>query len=76
MHLFSFTIPLALGFLASVSAQDSVFEPADFNVTEALIDQGINVTALPGLDSLGTRSSTAGCSIAVSITLGGPSMVD
>jgi hypothetical protein len=62
----SYTAALALGMVALVSAQDSTFEPPDFNVTDALLDQGVNISALPELESLTTRSSTAGCSIAVS----------
>ncbi len=46
-----------------------IFEPTDFNATDALIDLGVNVSALPALDALVDRSSTAGCSIAVSHTL-------
>lgn len=46
-------------------AQD-VFKPADFNVTKALIDNGFNVSAMPGLSNLVERSSLEGCSIAVS----------
>ena len=49
---------------ATVLAQ--TFEPVDFNVTEALLEQGINVSAIPKLSELAERSSTAGCSIAVS----------
>ncbi|EUC28667.1 hypothetical protein COCCADRAFT_40846 [Bipolaris zeicola 26-R-13] len=44
-------------------AQD-VFKPADFNVTKALIDNGFNVSAMPGLSNLVERSSLEGCSIA------------
>ncbi|EXJ71952.1 uncharacterized protein A1O5_04454 [Cladophialophora psammophila CBS 110553] len=55
---------LGLGFAASAAAQDSTFEPPDFNVTLALIDQGVNVSALPELDSLTKRSSLSACSIA------------
>ncbi len=58
---------LALATSVLVRAQ-STFESADFNATEALVDLGINVTALPDLAQLSERSSTAGCSIAVSRT--------
>ena len=59
---------LSLGVLVvavKVSAQ-VVFEPADFNVTEALIGNGVNVSAIPELAGLVVRSSSKGCSIAVS----------
>jgi hypothetical protein len=50
---------------ASCVAQDS-FEAPDFNVTEALLEQGVNVSALPGLAGLVERSSNLACSVAVS----------
>jgi hypothetical protein len=62
MRLFS---PLLL-VASAVSVLAQTFEPADFNVTEALLDQGVNVSAIPGLLELAERSSTAGCAIAVS----------
>ena len=43
----------------------STFEPADFNVTEALTNNGINVSAIPELAGLVERSSLSACSIAV-----------
>jgi hypothetical protein len=52
-------------FLASVSAQAGTFEPVDFNVTEALIANGVNVSAIPQLPDLVERTSPSGCSIAV-----------
>ncbi|KAJ9605215.1 hypothetical protein H2200_010605 [Cladophialophora chaetospira] len=62
---FPFTVlSLALGLVVSVSAQDSPIEPANFNVTNALIDLGVDISALPKLDALTNRSSTSGCLIA------------
>jgi hypothetical protein len=55
------TIAAAVG----VSAQDT-FEAPGFNVTEALIHNGVNVSAIPALAGLVVRSSLSGCSIAVS----------
>lgn len=49
---------------AGILSQD-VFEPADFNVTEALLDNGVNVSAIPDLAGLAERSLLSGCSIAV-----------
>lgn len=46
----------------------STFEPTDFNVTEALLDNGVNVSAIPALEGLVTRSSPSACSIAVSLS--------
>lgn len=44
-----------------------IFEAPDFNVTEALLDQGVNVSALPELAGLVERSSNPGCNVAVSM---------
>lgn len=45
---------------------DSTFETPDFNVTEALVDAGVNVTDIPELAGLSQRSSLGACKIAVS----------
>ncbi|KAF1840329.1 FAD binding domain-containing protein [Cucurbitaria berberidis CBS 394.84] len=42
----------------------NTFEPVNFNVTGALISNGINVAAIPELVELVERSSPSGCSIA------------
>ncbi|KAI4660763.1 uncharacterized protein J4E79_005331 [Alternaria viburni] len=63
MKLFHQLCVCALAVAAGASTQD-VFEPADFNVTEALIDNGINVSTIPALAGLAARSSLKGCSIA------------
>ncbi|KAJ6199810.1 hypothetical protein J3E72DRAFT_437921 [Bipolaris maydis] len=55
-------IALATSGVATI-AQD-IFEPANFNVTKALIDNGFNVSAIPGLSNL-----LNGCSIAPHCTL-------
>ncbi|KAI4650521.1 hypothetical protein J4E93_002877 [Alternaria ventricosa] len=58
---------LSLGaIVAAVSAQNGIFEPADFNITEALISNGVNVSAIPELSGLVERSASSGCSIACS----------
>ncbi|KAI4921219.1 uncharacterized protein J4E92_008208 [Alternaria infectoria] len=49
--------------VAGVVSQ-ATFEPADFNVTEALLNNGVKVSALPELAPLAERSSLDGCSIA------------
>jgi hypothetical protein len=49
---------------AVVQGQDT-FEAPNFNVTEALIENGVNVSAIPELAGLVVRSSLNGCSIAV-----------
>jgi hypothetical protein len=48
-------------------AGGAVFEDSDFNVTEALVDIGFNVSAIPELADLSERSSLKACSIAVSL---------
>jgi hypothetical protein len=58
---------LLASFVASVASQ--AFESADFNVMEALIAQGVNITALPQLSELVERSSDVGCKVAVSADL-------
>ncbi|KAF1835553.1 FAD-binding domain-containing protein [Decorospora gaudefroyi] len=50
-------------FVAGAIAQ-ATFEPADFNITEALLDNGVNISAIPELAPLAERSSLSGCSIA------------
>jgi hypothetical protein len=50
---------------ASCVARES-FETADFNVVDALLKQGVDVSALPDLATLVARSSYNACSIAVS----------
>ena len=48
-------------------AQTSTFEPADFNITKALIDNGVDVSAIPELSGLvGRTLDFSPCSIAVS----------
>ncbi|CAO2647390.1 Nn.00g083120.m01.CDS01 [Neocucurbitaria sp. VM-36] len=49
---------------AGVFAQEGIFETVDFNITEALIENGVNVSAIPELASLAERSLLSGCSIA------------
>ncbi|KAF2001647.1 Glucooligosaccharide oxidase [Amniculicola lignicola CBS 123094] len=65
MRVASFVLLGALGALGGVEAQ-STFEPTDFNITEALVDLGVNITALPQLEGLVERSSSGACSIACS----------
>jgi hypothetical protein len=56
---------LAFGTLV-VGVLAQVFEPADFNITEALLDNGVNVSAIPELAPLAAKSLLYGCSVAVS----------
>jgi hypothetical protein len=52
--------------IIAAGVMSQTFEPSDFNITEALIAQGINVSALPELTALERRSSDLACNIAVS----------
>jgi hypothetical protein len=45
--------------VACVASQ--TFEPVEFNITEALLDNGVNVSAIPELSDLATRSLLSGC---------------
>lgn len=56
----------AVASLAAICVAQDSFESADFNVTEALLEHGVNVSALPELANLVERSSDSACSIAVS----------
>jgi hypothetical protein len=60
---------LCLGAGTGVYAQTGVFEVLDFNITEALLANGINVSSLPELAPLVERTLFSGCSIAVSTFL-------
>ena len=57
---------LPLAAIASHALAQDVFEPANFNVTEALIANGINISALPGLGNLTEKRSLSNpCAVAV-----------
>ena len=57
---------LSLGAAAGGILAQDVFEPSDFNVTDALIANGVDVSALPGLTKLTEkRSVSSPCAIAV-----------
>ncbi|KAJ5747721.1 FAD linked oxidase N-terminal [Penicillium nucicola] len=65
MH--SWTLLGGLSAVGAVIAQSTSFEPANFNVTNALEDLGVNVSDIPALQSLSSiqsRSSQTSCSIA------------
>ncbi|KZM26852.1 flavin adenine dinucleotide binding [Ascochyta rabiei] len=52
----------AFAVLVSCCAAQNFFEAADFNVTEALLQQGVDISALPGLAALVERSTDQACS--------------
>lgn len=54
--------------LASSTLAQDAFEATDFNITEALIANGVDVSALPGLANLTEkRSLFSPCSVAVRV---------
>jgi hypothetical protein len=55
-----------LGFMPSTIMTQDIFETADFNVTEALLKNGVDMASLPELSKFETRSSSSSCSVAVS----------
>ena len=57
------TSTVVLGLAACALTQS--FEPADFNVTEALLRNGVNASALPDLSNIAEQSALSGCSAAV-----------
>jgi hypothetical protein len=50
----------------ATSGLADAFEPADFNVTDALVKSGVDIYAIPELAGLVDRSSSKACWIAVS----------
>ena len=59
----------AITILASAAcALSQSFEPADFDVTEALLQNGVKASALPELASVAERSALNGCTAAVSLS--------
>ena len=62
--------PVLLSVLGSVvgTAVAQTFEPVDFNVTEGLLDLGVDVTQLPELSDLVERSANSHCAAAVSLS--------
>lgn len=62
----SLVVPfLALGARHAIAQTADGFEAPDFNITEALIRNGINISAIPELSGLTERTLLSGCSVAV-----------
>ena len=55
-----------LGLVPLGAIAKDAFEPADFNVKDALLKNGVDVADLPELSQLGKRSSMSRCGVAVS----------
>ncbi|KAF4457682.1 hypothetical protein F53441_442 [Fusarium austroafricanum] len=58
MKCYSLLIPAFLGVVTSAS--ESRFEPSNFNITQALLDQGVDVSELP-VSSVDAKRSDTGC---------------
>jgi hypothetical protein len=59
---------VAIAILTSAAcALSQSFEPVDFNITEALLKNGIDASVLPGPSALAERKSFSGCTAAVSL---------
>ncbi|USP77739.1 uncharacterized protein yc1106_05013 [Curvularia clavata] len=75
---FLLTAAAALSSVLATDALASAFEPIDFDVTKALLEQGVDVATIPGLARLASFSSPAACSIACSalgLTFGNSSVL-
>lgn len=59
----------AVGGIALSRADQTPFEPADFDVTAALKDKGVDVSRIPALDGFAIESTDNPCSAAVSLQL-------
>lgn len=57
-----------LGFFPSVLLAQQTFESPDFDITAALLDNGVNVSDIPDPADLSKRTSSGSCSVAVSLT--------
>lgn len=60
---------VSLGILTVVDAaiDSELSHPPDFNITKALLNNGVNIYEIPGLVDLAGQSSLEACSIAVSL---------
>jgi len=56
-----------LGFFPSVLLAQQTFESPEFDVTAALLDNGVNVSNIPALADLSKRTSSGSCPVAVSL---------
>ena len=59
--------PAVLAAFVAICAARMLFEWADFDITEALLKQGVNLPAPPGLPSLSERPSDLVCFVDISL---------
>jgi hypothetical protein len=57
---------VSLAAFAAGALSQATFEPSDFNITEALLRNGVDASAIPDLAPFVERSLSSGCSAAVS----------
>jgi hypothetical protein len=62
----SFLALSLLGALSGAAVAQTSFESPDFNVTEGLLDLGIDITELPELTEFVERSAISSCAPVVS----------
>jgi hypothetical protein len=62
----SFLSPIFALSTGVIAQAGDVFEAPDFNITEVLIHNGVNISAISELDSFVERTPLGGCSTAVS----------
>jgi hypothetical protein len=61
---------ISLGFFPIGLLAQNAFEPPDFDITAALLQNGVDVSTIPSLAGLSKRTtSSGGCSIAVRLIL-------
>ncbi|KAG9192583.1 hypothetical protein G6011_11317 [Alternaria panax] len=57
---------ITLSFFPIILLAQKPFEPSNFNVTAALLGNGVDISAIPSLADVSKRTSSSGCSIACS----------
>ena len=65
MFTVSYAVLLAAAFPVWGKAQPELFEPADFNVTQALLDQGFDAAVIPVVPDDAEPSIVSACVAAV-----------
>ena len=59
---------ISVGFFSVVILAQETFEPSDFDVTAALLENGVDVSDIPSLAGISKRTKPGGCEIAVRLT--------
>jgi hypothetical protein len=61
-----FSFLSAIGTITFTQASESFHEPADFDVSDALKNLGVDVSEIPALNGFDADAPTGECSVAVS----------